>query len=692
MTMINSKEYWDDRFSNDWDETGGSRQSLFFYSLIIEYLPAYIKDKLESENWSVCDLGAGNGIGTSILSETYLNSTFVGIDISQEGIMYANKQYFSQNCKFLVRDIMNENIGNYDLIISSNTLEHFRDPARVIEKLTEVNANHLVLLLPYQEKEKIKEHFVTFDESNIPVILNSKYVLNSFKIIDASNYENSCWDGFQVLTVYTKFENVINNNLYVNDIFMNSFISDSMIERKLMEIEKKIERQSNLSDEKITFKINKLNELMLMIEKRTYSKRIKNALDKCAFYFKKDGLIKTSSRIIKKGYGYVLENSKTIEDLTNKQSKVQLNKILDKSKYKKVIVFPPVIDWDVELFQRPHHIAKRLAGDDVLYFFCTPNHNDVVNGFRKLGKNLYLTNKFNLVSKIYDCIFHCYSTDNFNYSAGYDFYEKAISNGNRIIYEYIDEIHEDISGINIPEDVWKKHNLFIKNESVICIASADKLIDDIKEVRNKNYKLVTNGVDVSHFRKNFDKKILPTVLENIVDKAINDSKKIIGYFGAFASWFDYELIKKIAETNKFEIVLIGVDYDSSISKSGLENYSNIYYLGPVKYQELPDFAIWFDILIIPFLINDITISTSPIKLFEYMAMEKPIVTTAMPECKKYKGVFVADNHAGFIEKLNEASEFICDNDYRKDLLELAEINSWDEKAKSILSMIHIDKI
>ena len=62
--------------------------------------------------------------------------------------------------------------------------------------------------------------------------------------------------------------------------------------------------------------------------------------------------------------------------------------------------------------------------------------------------------------------------------------------------------------------------------------------------------------------------------------------------------------------------------------------------------------------IIPFLINDITQATSPLKLFEYMALGKPIVTTSMNECKKYKSVILADNKEHFVENIDKAIDIV----------------------------------
>jgi glycosyltransferase involved in cell wall biosynthesis len=86
-------------------------------------------------------------------------------------------------------------------------------------------------------------------------------------------------------------------------------------------------------------------------------------------------------------------------------------------------------------------------------------------------------------------------------------------------------------------------------------------------------------------------------------------------------------------------------------------------------------------------INDITESTSPIKLFEYMAMGKPIVTTNMPECRKYQSVLIGKNHEEFIKKIDEALSLRDDREYKNILKKEAKANSWESKAKVIAEML-----
>lgn len=163
--------------------------------------------------------------------------------------------------------------------------------------------------------------------------------------------------------------------------------------------------------------------------------------------------------------------------------------------------------------------------------------------------------------------------------------------------------------------------------------------------------------------------------------------QLSGYYGALASWFDYNLIKHLAKQRpQYNIALFGIKYDDSLDKSGINNFSNIFFLGSRNYSVLQNYASKFSVCIIPFLINSITKATSPVKLFEYMALKKPIVTTAMTECKKYKSVFISNNYNEFIKLIDNCIN-LKDEIYFKLLTKEALQNTWYEKAKVIVNLL-----
>ena len=402
---------------------------------------------------------------------------------------------------------------------------------------------------------------------------------------------------------------------------------------------------------------------------------------------KEDGLIEVIKRVlryIKRRIKDKLDNNALTYRKNYEEANAIFHKILKKEKFKAVVVFDSRVGWNIPLFQRSQHMANELTDDGYLYFYRTSEQFDPhVKTVEKLKDRLYLVNmaNFALQNAMFDLLkeykghkfLSLYSTD--VYLDEQYIKEKYIDNGFKIIYEYIDELSDEISG-HLPDFVYDRHKNIIEDKSNIAVGSADKLIEEIEEIRGKeNVAMITNGVQYDHWQYRSDE--VPEKLKDIVSKG----NPIIGYFGALAKWFDYELLKKVAkERPNYEIVLIGFLYDNSFKDSKIDELENVHYLGIVDYKELNQYSQYFTISTIPFLLNDITESTSPVKLFEYMAMGHPIVTTDMRECRKYKSVLIGKSHEDFIEKLDFALTLDKKDEYYNYLKEEAIANTWREKA------------
>ncbi|XZH58017.1 glycosyltransferase [Clostridium perfringens] len=411
---------------------------------------------------------------------------------------------------------------------------------------------------------------------------------------------------------------------------------------------------------------------------------------------KEDGLIEVIKRVlryIKRRIKDKLDNNALTYRKNYEEANAIFHNILKKEKFKAVVVFDSRVGWNIPLFQRSQHMANELTDDGYLYFYRTSEQFDPhVKTVEKLKDRLYLVNmaNFALQNAMFDLLkeykghkfLSLYSTD--VYLDEQYIKEKYIDNGFKVIYEYIDELSDEISG-HLPDFVYDRHKNIIEDKSNIAVGSADKLIEEIEEIRGKeNVAMITNGVQYDHWQYRSDE--VPEKLKDIVSKG----NPIIGYFGALAKWFDYELLKKVAkERPNYEIVLIGFLYDNSFKDSKIDELENVHYLGIVDYKELNQYSQYFTISTIPFLLNDITESTSPVKLFEYMAMGHPIVTTDMRECRKYKSVLIGKSHEDFIEKLDFALTLDKKDEYYNYLKEEALANTWREKA-AILDRL-IDK-
>lgn len=701
---INSRQYWDYRFQTDWELKKGREQSVFFYKLILKHLPQWFLDELKTNVQTVCDAGCAEGDGIAVLSQEFPHIKFTGIDFSESAIEKA-KQLYPKHC-FMCQDIR-EVEDSYDVILSSNTLEHLEDADVVLRKLVQKAHYHVVLLLPFQEYERIDEHFLTFDYNSFPVVIAS-FILSYFKVIDCTKIEGTMWNGKQVLVIYSNSARLPIPSFSLSHLIpvewkeVLKLQNELEQEKVLLEREKDelhnlinlLEHEKNVLEKEKDELKRERDELKYVLDKIYQSeawklaKRFDMILQnnhiqlalKAYRVAKRNGILS----VLKHGYQHIQKNLQVY--LTQQRHEKELNQILKLHQTKPIIVFPGVVDWNIPLYQRPQHIALNLAKEGFLYFYCTHNYRyDAITGFQRLDDSCYLTNQYHLLTKLEQCkIYHLYSTD--MRLLVDSLIDQALERGDLILYEYVDELHPDISG-NIPTEVFNRHRRLLKDERVIVVATAEKLYQEVLQYRTKNCALVTNGVDYEHFRRTFKLEEVPEEIKPIVLRG----KPIIGYFGALAKWFDYELIVKLAQSRPdYEVLLIGWNYDNSVNNYCLDRFSNIHVIGPIPYSDLPRYAYWFTVSTIPFLINEVTESTSPIKLFEYMALGRPIVTTDMPECRKYRSVIIGKDHDDFIRKVDLALSLQNDETYLKILDVEAQENTWQSKAREIARLLRTE--
>lgn len=422
---------------------------------------------------------------------------------------------------------------------------------------------------------------------------------------------------------------------------------------------------------------------------------MKEKLSKLVNVYKKYGFI----GFCKKLYAYVKANyldKISFKVFFNKKKyQKEIQEILN-GRYDRIVLWRSSFGYNVPLFQRPQHISNNLSKSKCLVFYEVTTMTDKVKTLKKQSDNLYLFNFNNVqLNKILmkelekntkPKYVQLYSTD---WKLSVQNIKDYMSNGFGFIYEYIDHLSPELAGTKeLPQNIIEKYEYAMENKDVYVVVTADELKKDVESKRGKkNLIESSNGVDYKFFEK-LDKTY--KVEQEYLD-IINNGKINVCYYGALAKWFDYDLVKAIAKTNKYNVILFGIKYDESYDEK-MGEVENVYFMGPRDYKILKNYASLCDILTIPFLLNDITKSTSPVKIFEYMALHKPIVTTDMLECRKYKSVFIGKDHKDFIKKLEESYEKRNDKKYINLLDKEAQANDWSMKAKAIIDAIKKDEI
>lgn len=431
---------------------------------------------------------------------------------------------------------------------------------------------------------------------------------------------------------------------------------------------------------------------------------MKDKFSKVKSLIRKYGVIGTLNKVFKHLIAKIGPKINIVRLIKAKKGKrLYINEINEAiKKADRIVIWRSSFGWNVPLYQRPQQVANCLSKEKTVVLYEVTNETDKVSVAKKQQDNLFLINFTNpLIKKwITELLektnkpkyLQIYST---NWSMSVSEMKQYIKSGYKVIYEYIDDLSPVLAGTKeLPVNIKEKYEYVMSHtDNIYVIVTAEEIMKDVVKKRGRNnLALACNGVDYNFF-KNIDNSF---EFDEDFKKVLEEKKPIIGYYGALASWFDYDLIKELARKRAdYNIVFFGIKYDDSIEKAKLEQYENIHYLGARNYKVLKNYANKFTVCTIPFLINSITEATSPVKLFEYMALEKPIVTTDMKECRKYKSVLVAKNHEEYIEFIDKAIEMNRKQNENKKYFELldkeARENDWMKKTEEIIKLISKDE-
>lgn len=203
---------------------------------------------------------------------------------------------------------------------------------------------------------------------------------------------------------------------------------------------------------------------------------------------------------------------------------------------------------------------------------------------------------------------------------------------------------------------------------------------------NPEIHVVHHGADYGHFAR----ALRPET--QIPEELARLPKPVIGSVGVIdPARFDAELIAYLSRQRpEWSIALIG-PARAGMDLSPLLALPNVYLLGHKPILELPACLKGLDVALIPYKINEATRDIYPLKLQEYLAAGRPVVSAAMPAIRPYAHVIaIAETHDEFLRHIETAL-----NDTAPERIAarqaVASANSWEqrlnEKSEHILRLL-----
>ncbi len=219
----------------------------------------------------------------------------------------------------------------------------------------------------------------------------------------------------------------------------------------------------------------------------------------------------------------------------------------------------------------------------------------------------------------------------------------------------------------------------IKDQADLIFTVSPSLVKFFDDQPNVYW--IPNGVDFKHYTQKF----------TLVNRDIAElPKPIIGYIGVIQERVDLDWIRYLAENNPDKsVVLVGPVWNQQDqARAELESLPNIHFLGYKGYAEAPMYIQQFDVGIIPHKTGEFSLSTNPMKMYEYLACGKPVVATAKAGTENLAElVTIAETKEDFVKAVNEA--LAQDNDAaRQARQEFVKKYSWLSTVNKMLELVN----
>jgi len=162
---------------------------------------------------------------------------------------------------------------------------------------------------------------------------------------------------------------------------------------------------------------------------------------------------------------------------------------------------------------------------------------------------------------------------------------------------------------------------------------------------------------------------------------------IAGFLGSLYEWIDVDLLARTARAlPHVEFVLVGPTR-RGVRLDAMRSMSNVRCLGPVSFPNVPSTIAAFDVCLIPFRRDVIAECADPLKVYEYCALGKPVVSTvAFGAGDGGAPIVVASDQDDFAVAIERAASEDSDAQ-RTARMTYARGHTWEKRAEDFVAVV-----
>ena len=245
-----------------------------------------------------------------------------------------------------------------------------------------------------------------------------------------------------------------------------------------------------------------------------------------------------------------------------------------------------------------------------------------------------------------------------------------------VIYDCIDDLTVHVPHPRL-QPLYERWEDELIARAAAAVVSAEILADGLRARRPAlEVTTIRNGVDCADFHPRGGAARRPRDLPPT-------GRPLVGFVGALYEWLDWALVRKIAsEFDEVDFVFVGPKTGGSAPPRG----ENLFYTGPKPYADVPAYIEACDVCWVPFKSGDVASAANPVKIYEYLAMGKPVVSTPIADPQSFAGrVAFAEGASAVAAELARAIGRREGPDLAG--IEYAKANSWDRRASRYVEFV-----
>jgi len=256
-----------------------------------------------------------------------------------------------------------------------------------------------------------------------------------------------------------------------------------------------------------------------------------------------------------------------------------------------------------------------------------------------------------------------------------------------VLYHVVDEYaayemeFEDQVGTERRKAIMAMEREMLRRADLVIVTSPALL--EAKRPFNPHTYLVRNGVDYAAFNAALaDPSPPPSDIASLPEP-------VIGFVGVINEKIDLRLLRDVAQAHpEWSLALVGpVTLRFHREQLAWLDLPNVHFLGFKPVEQLPRYMAACQVCLMPYKVNEWTRHIDPLKMYEYLASGRPVVSTDIPSARDFAPPLrIAHDVSGFVGEI-EAALVETDDAQREEFRQLAAQHTWEARVEELSAHI-----